>query len=545
MGWERGRFSVWGRWLAMGAGAAVLSACAVAPEPLTLDETRDRVAADRAAAYGGQEPIDGALTLHEAMARAIRYNLDRRLRVMEEALSLRQLEAGRFDLLPRVTANAGYEGRSNVSASSSRSILTGTQSLEPSTSLEEDRLVGDLTVVWNVLDFGVSYFTARQQADRTLIASERRRRVVHQIVQDVRVAYWRALAADRLLERIDPLLERVQTARADSEQIAQLRLQSPVQALTYQRTLLETLQRLQRLRRDLAFAKTQLQVVINAPLDREIELVAPSPAMQEIPEIPLTPAELELLALTYRPELREEQYQARIARDEVRKAMARMLPGLELNAGVNFDSNSFLVNNEWASYGARVTWNLLSLISGPAQVDAAEAEQAVTDARRLALSVAAISQVYVAWQSYQELQEELETNLALLDVEGQIRDQLSAAARVQALGELAVIQAELNTLVAEVQAGLTEADLRTAIGQIFLSIGADPLPTAIADASVETLAAALQETEQGWYRGEVRFGGDAPPADLVTSLVPTWETAAAPVLDLTPADGARQVWRPQ
>lgn len=529
----QGRWIRYGRWLMGAAGAVALSACAVAPEPLTVDDARDRVVADRAAAYGGQEPIDGPLTLHEAMARAIKYNLDRRLRVMEEALAMRQLEAGQFNLLPQITASAGYEGRSNVSASSSESILSGTQSLEPSTSLEDDRLTGDLTMVWNVLDFGVAYYTARQQADRSLIASERRRRVIHQIVQDVRVAYWRAVAADQLLERIDPLMARVEAARADSERIAQLRLQSPVQALTYQRTLLETLQRLQRLRRDLGFARTQLYVVINAPLDQEIALEAPTPAMRAIPDIPLTPSELELLALTYRPDLREEQYQTRIAQTEVRKAMARMLPGLEINAGLNFDTNSFLVNNEWASYGARVTWNLLSLLSGPALVDAAEAEQAVVEARRLALSVAAISQVYVAWQSYEELQESLTINQDLLAVEDQIVDQLAAQASVQALGELAVIQAELNRLVAEVQVGLIEADLRTAIGQIFLSIGADPLPAAVADASVSTLADALWATEQGWYRGELQFAGAAPPADLMSSTLPSWEAAGLPTLDLS------------
>ena len=53
---------------------------------------------------------------------------------METALSQRQLDLDRFDMLPRIAAEAGYEGRSNVNASSSESIETGTQSLEPSTS---------------------------------------------------------------------------------------------------------------------------------------------------------------------------------------------------------------------------------------------------------------------------------------------------------------------------------------------------------------------------------------------------------------------------
>ncbi|WP_185076739.1 TolC family protein, partial [Pseudomonas frederiksbergensis] len=98
-------------------------------------------------------------------------------------------------------------------ASSSQSVLTGTQSLEPSTSQDRERRVGDLTMVWNVLDFGVSYISAKQQGDQRLIVQERRRKVINTIVQDVRSAYWRAVAAERLLTQIDSLMARVDTAR--------------------------------------------------------------------------------------------------------------------------------------------------------------------------------------------------------------------------------------------------------------------------------------------------------------------------------------------
>ena len=67
--------------------------------------------------------------------------------------------------------DAAYLTRNNVEGSSSRSVFTGQQTLEPSTSTDRDRLVADLTLSWNLLDFGVSYFNARQQADRILVVS--------------------------------------------------------------------------------------------------------------------------------------------------------------------------------------------------------------------------------------------------------------------------------------------------------------------------------------------------------------------------------------
>ncbi|MBD9680864.1 TolC family protein, partial [Pseudomonas sp. PDM18] len=111
-------------------------------------------------------------TLNDALARAIKYNLEGRLKVMEQALASRQVDLATFDMLPRMALEAGYAGRNNVSASSSKSVLTNQQSLEPSTSQDRDRDVADLTMVWNVLDFGVSYVSAKQQADQRLILDE-------------------------------------------------------------------------------------------------------------------------------------------------------------------------------------------------------------------------------------------------------------------------------------------------------------------------------------------------------------------------------------
>lgn len=180
--------------------ALAISGCAVTSQPIERSVSEQRAQSDLQAMFADQEPLNGPLTLHEAMARAVKYNLEARLKVMEHALAERQLDLATFDMLPRMALSAGYAGRNNVSASSSRSIETGSQSLEPSTSQDRDRGVADLTMVWNVLDFGVSYMSAKQQADQRLIVEERRRKVIHTITQDVRSAYWRAVAAERLLK---------------------------------------------------------------------------------------------------------------------------------------------------------------------------------------------------------------------------------------------------------------------------------------------------------------------------------------------------------
>ena len=155
--------------------ALAISGCAVTSQPIERSASEQRAQSDLHSMFKDQEPLSGPLTLHEAMARAVKYNLEGRLKVMEEALAQRQVDLATFDMLPRMALSAGYAGRDNISASSSESVQTGTQSLEPSTSQDRNRQVADLTMVWNVLDFGVSYISAKQQGDQRLIVQERRR----------------------------------------------------------------------------------------------------------------------------------------------------------------------------------------------------------------------------------------------------------------------------------------------------------------------------------------------------------------------------------
>ena len=490
--------------------ALAISGCAVTSEPIERSVSEQRARTDLQSMYKDQEPLRGPLTLHQAMARAVKYNLEGRLKIMEEALAKRQLDLASFDMLPRMALDAGYVGRNNVNASSSQSVRTGTQSLEPSTSQDRDRDVADLTMVWNVLDFGVSYISAKQQGDQRLIVQERRRKVINTIVQDVRSAYWRAMAAERLLKQIDSLMARVDTARRDSQSLSDQRIGDPVQALGYQRSLIEATRQLEEQRRALSLAKTELATLINLPLGTNLTLATDDG--YQIPELKVAMAKLEQEALTSRPELREQDYQSRISAAETRKAMLRLLPGLEFSAGGHYDSNSFLVEQGWADYGVKVTWNLFNVISAPAAIDVAKAGEEVATARRQAMSIAVLAQLYVANANYQEALRQFKTNQQLSDIDGQIVGQLRNRHQAAGIGELELIQGELNNLQADLRRDLSYADLRNAYGQIFASAGLDPLPDQVQSTEVQSIATALANRESAWASGDISVPGVAHAA---------------------------------
>ncbi|MBK5008106.1 TolC family protein [Pseudomonas sp. S32] len=478
--------------------ALTISGCAVTSQPIDRSASETRARTDLASMFKEQEPLSGPLTLHQAMARAVKYNLEARLKVMEEALAKRQVDLAQFDMLPRMALDAGYAGRNNVGASSSQSIRTGTQSLEPSTSQDRDRDVADLTMVWNVLDFGVSYVSAKQQADQRLILQERKRKVIHTITQDVRSAYWRAVAAQRLLNQIDSLMGRINQARDNSQRMTAQRVGDPVQTLSYQRALIEATRQLEEQRRALSLAKTELAALVNLPLNTDFTL-APEQGYV-VPEFHGDFSKLEEQALANRPELREQDYQARISAAETRKAMLRMLPGLEFSLGGHYDSNSFLVNQSWADYGVKVTWNLFNVLSGPTAIKVAQAGEDVAAARRQAMSMAVLAQLYVANANFNESVRQFRTSEELAQLDGQIADQLRNRYQTQNIGELELIQGELNNLQTQLKRDLAYAELRNAYAQLYVSSGADLLPDSLPDSNLQTLATALQNGEANWNR---------------------------------------------
>ncbi len=186
-----------------------LTGCALSPKPFTQDEVKKRVAEDTAGMYLNQEPINGPVSVEEAIARTLKYNLDYRLKRMESALELGLTGQAAYDMLPKLLTSAGYRTRQNSPGGTSIGILDRMVSLRPSTAVRPHHAQGAAEFSWNLLDFGVSYFRARQQADKFLIAEERRRKVIQNMVQDVRTSFWRALGAQRLAKEAKEFLSRL------------------------------------------------------------------------------------------------------------------------------------------------------------------------------------------------------------------------------------------------------------------------------------------------------------------------------------------------
>jgi outer membrane protein TolC len=476
--------------------ALVVSGCAVTPTPITQDDVRLRVAEDKQKMFVGQEPISAPLTFSDIAARALKYNMDYRLKVMEEALAQGQLDLSSWDMFPRILANAGWVSR-NKDQFSSSSPLGATTTSSFSSGIEKSRSTASLEFSWNLLDFGVSYFRAKQLADQALIADERKRRVAQNMMQDLRNAYWRALGAQRLMKQMDETMVKANAALGRARQVESQGLLPQSQALAYQRALLDATTLLQVRRQDLELAKVELMALMNIAPGTTFTL-----ADVQDPNLPAAPnniGQLEDYALLNRPELREEDYRKRVTRNEVYKQYLSILPGITFDYGLQRDSNRFLLNNNWAEGALRISSNLMKLATIPSMNRTMAAQKEVDEARRMSQAMAVLTQVRVATTRYALSKDELDQVVESANVDQRLANYAKAASTARVDSELEVIRTETRALLSSYQKHISYANAQAAWGRVYNSLGLDLL-NVDRNMSLAQLKSSIDQSLSTWQR---------------------------------------------
>jgi outer membrane protein TolC len=491
------------RRLTPAAACVFLAACSVAPAPFSHVELQTMSTSFATRVTADQEPVHRTITLYEAMARALKYNLDFKVEVMQTALRSTELRLSHYNLLPNAVVNSGYSARDSYLSTGELNLLDGKTSAPRTTSSEKATTVSDITFSWNILDFGLSYIRARQSADKVLIAEENRRKVVHKIIEDVRSAYWRAVSSERMVAKLKGLEARTRTALYNSRSLSKSQETSPITALTYERELIEIKRTAQELQRELSVAKTQLAALMNLEPGSAYSLSGEG-LNASAPLVGLDARDMIDAALLNRPELRDVAYQRRINEHEAHAALLELLPGLQLYGGDNYDTNRYLANREWVTWGAKASWNVVRVFQYPAKRNVIEGQDALLDARALALTMAIMTQVHVANIRYVNATKELLTAREYFDVQTRLVKQMRNEAAVDRISEQTLIREELNTLVGEVKRDIAFASAQNAFATIFSSVGLDPHA---ADVSTAMSVSELAQHLRGLWLERGDFGG--------------------------------------
>ncbi len=495
-------------------GAAGLCGCFVSPDPFSDNDQWQRAVEDTASLFTGQEAPQTPVSLPEAIARAVKFNLDHKLSLMEAAFHVGQLDVANLAMLPRLAVNAGYSWRSNESASVSMSYRKRTQSLEPSFSTETTHLTSDLSLSWTLLDFGLSYFQARQQADRVMIMQERRRRIVNNLVKDVIADYFRVAAAERLQPEIEATVAKAEAALAVYRKLEEEKKGPLMVALEQQRTLVTIIGHLRQVSMQLAASKARLAALMNLPLSTDFTVVAPDDGDLQPPELLAGLDELETIGVYLRPDLREELYHARIDKYDVKKEILKMVPGVNLFTSMNTDNNRYLVHDVWAEAGARLSMDIIGLASKWKQVKSSKAREQVTRQRRLAATIAAMVQINMSYHQYLQAVELYNDSEHLKDIDGKLLEISRASARARESGALDEVRQAAVALNSRLDRDRYLVEALTAWSNLYFSIGGDLLGSATGAETVDDLARIASDSLAEWLAG----------------TVPELPDAAAPVL---------------
>ncbi len=474
--------------------AVALSACApMLPTAVTPESIQDQTKADRESVRAEVPPLGKQLALDEAIARALKYNLDRRSRQMEEAFALKQFDESAYDRLPKLMAAAGYSARDKDRTARSTDSVTGLPSLaNPSISQDRTHLLTSLTLSWSVLDYGLARYNQAQAADRIQAAAERRRKATHLLVQDVRVAYWRAASAQRLRGEVRASIQLAEEALVDSRKAEEEKLRSPLDTLRYQRQLTENMRLLESIEQELVTARFDLAALINAPVVQDLQLTS-----EELPgrSDPLaTSAEaMEEQALAQNADLREHLYQRRIAALEARKVLVRAYPNLTLSIGTHHDTDSYLVHPTWSEAGIQFGFNLFNLLSLPAQKRTAEAAVALADQRRLAAHVAVVTQVHVAREQVSGSRKQFERADALWKLDSRILEQTQKREQAAAGTKLDRVAAQTTAIISLLRRYQALAQWHASVSRLQATLGLDPLPESTDDLDLDAVRTQVRQ----------------------------------------------------
>jgi outer membrane protein TolC len=491
--------------------AIALAGCAsVDPRPLNGQEIKIQAQTDRSQSQQDVEPIKGALSLEEAIARGLKYNLDRRTRMMEEGIAFNQLDVSKFDMLPKLVASAGYNSRSEYAISRAEDSVTGAPSLaNPFISSEKSHTTTDLGLTWNLLDFGLSYYGAKQNADRALIAVERRRKAMHVLIQDVRSAFWRTASAQKLRAEVKRSISLAIDALGDARKAEDERLRSPLDSLRYQRQVMENLRLLETIDQELSTAKVELANLINAPLSLDLKVVEPSETLnQRMLELPI--AAMEDVAIARNADLREQFYNTRIAGEETRKTILRMFPSLNFNYTLKHDSDKYMVNNSWNEAGAQLSFNLMNLLSAPSQKRLAEAGVALADQRRVATQMAILAQMHIARLQYSNALLQFERSDAIWSIDDRINGHIANREQAQTMGKLDKVANNTAAILSLLRRYQALAQAHAAASKLQATLGMEPELGSVQDMSLPDLQAAIGSAIKRWENGELPVSEPAP-----------------------------------
>lgn len=477
----------------------LVAGCSITPEPMTAEDRSARSAADlqriNRMEYVPAQPI----TLNQAIARAVAFNLQRRVKQIEREIEDAELQTKSFEMLPSLDFDAARD-KTSEQLSASDDVITRTASAG---------------ITWNILDLGVSYARAQQQADEVLIAQEKERKALQDIIREVRTAYWRAAGAQRLMIKVQAIARDIKVAMRESRAMERSGANDVVKSVAYRREIVESVRQALTIQRELSEARGALAEHLNIRPGTPFK-IATATLASAMPVLPMSLPDMEQHALENRPELRVEDYNERMSDWQAREALFEMLPGAKLTAGKNYTSDSFSLSPNWISTGFQLGMNLFDLFSGTSRMDEADKRGELARQQRLAMTLAVMTQTHMAYVQFRNASQQMRLAREVARADRRLAQLVASDTDFVNTDYFEAVRLATRQLQSEADEHQSHVDLITAHSDVMHAIGLNVLPEKLRTDNVELLTAEISKVTARW---EIRGRDVAAPADTPLDLL--------------------------
>lgn len=442
------------------------SMTAPAPASYTDWDRAIRVDVDLQTMYANApRKIEKPIDLYMAMALALKYNYTRRVVSYQQSL----VEVGKSpaNRLPEIFSSAGYVNTNNNTAMDS-----------------------ELKLAWNILDVGTVYYQTQDALYSSGVAYEQSRKVIHNLLQETRVLYWKTLTAQRLLPVMDEMIEfmtlEVDELNSRSNELALKGQSLTMPDLMKKRKYMEAVKKLSALKRELETAQVRLAGLMGFHPSTEFTLVGKEYGNFELPEIKSSLSEMEWIALTNRPELRVRDMVTNPA--EIQASFRVFTdPG---QSAYKHDSRYY--NRMWAKKAKQIGMKVFENPLNPS-------EKELETLRRQRMTTLILSQVYVAWARYMSAVEDYQISHELANVSEDIAEDTTVKDGSKA--EKSQLESS-RAIEDEVKALLAYVDLQDALGNLYATLGMDAVPYYMLGEKPSKIAVYLRGVLEKWRKGE-------------------------------------------
>ncbi|TNF66520.1 MAG: TolC family protein [Gammaproteobacteria bacterium] len=501
--------------IALSVSFALISGCSMKPETIKDDEQLSNSYYNLDDALKGQAEINHTVTLAEAISRALKYNLDRRVQQSQVMLEMGNYKLALMEMLPSANSSLSYSYRNNNEIQ--QLVDNNGQPINNEQSFNPREIVNaSVGIQWNLLDLGLSYTRAQQQANRVLIAEEQRRKITQQLIQETTAAYWKAWTAQKMYEDVIAFKDKVSEALVRSKKATEKRASPSLIELGYQQVLIKSLRRMTQLQLQLSDAKENLARLMNVRPGKDFKLAEPDKSVDSLPDITTSLVQMDIVALVDRPELREASYQIKIAEKGIREAVLSMLPGVEYSFGYNYTNDQFMRYNTWSGGNITATWDLINaVINGPYAINLAHSNYEFEKLKQAAVTMAVLSQVRIALKAYLLQKEDYGYAHQEYDVTSQLFDYAIKLEKANQGNEQTTIRRGVEAMVAEFDQQVAFARAHEALARVYQAVGVDMMPSRVGHIPMEELQKMVQQMLDDQSNGKFNEVVDQRYAELM------------------------------